>query len=332
MAHLAHMSSQNALYHWSFTLSVADKEPKDYDDVAEALRLLFARTCDAAIFQLECTWPDGGDPNPHFQGYFHLLVKERGSTLKAGVASVLPRIHFSPSSTAGIKALRDYCMKADTRMELPWCLQDKKWHQKKAWQLEDPDEEKISDEDFWPLQELPDWQQEMIEIFKGKADKRKIYWVWSDAQEQMGKTSFGLWCKWHLGANYWTFDTAEGLKFQVQRAARKRIFIVDLTRTIKESSYGKTMEDLYEALEIIKNGMVSTNKYKGGDSWFKAPHLLVLANREPDYKSLTGDRLVVTKLQPGVDNVRNDPVDFYCSESIASMDVEFEMDQEGREP
>lgn len=297
--------STNALYHWSFTLSVVDKEPNEYKDVAGALRALLGATCDAAIFQLECTWPEDGDPNPHFQGYFHLKVKERATTLYNGIRDVLPKMHFSPSSTLGIKALKTYCMKDDTRMDMPWCWKEKKWYQPKAWELEDPEEEKITDEDFLTEEELPDWQQMAVNEFRGKANKRTIWWMWSDAQTPMGKTSFGLWCKWHLGANFFNFDTAEALKFQVQRAPRKRIFIIELTRTIKESHYGKTMDDLYEALEVIKNGCVSSNKYKGADSWFKPPHVMVLANIEPNKKALTGDRLEVCKLLPGLHDILN---------------------------
>ncbi len=46
----------------------------------------------------------------------------------------------------------------------------------------------------------------------------------------------------------------------------------------------------YSAIESIKNGLVSSGKYEGGQYTFKSPHVYIFANSKPDENKFSDDR------------------------------------------
>jgi hypothetical protein len=59
--------------------------------------------------------------------------------------------------------------------------------------------------------------------------------------------------------------------------------IIDLPR----SSRGNKV---YEAIESLKDGIITSQKYRGKTIVFNSPHVVVFSNREPDRKKLSADR------------------------------------------
>lgn len=72
-------------------------------------------------------------------------------------------------------------------------------------------------------------------------------------------------------------------------------YLFDLSRT-KPDEFSSN--DLYSAIESIKNGSVTSSMYNSPVAMFKPPHVVVFANHEPEYEALTGDRWNVMELGP----------------------------------
>lgn len=69
-------------------------------------------------------------------------------------------------------------------------------------------------------------------------------------------------------------------------------WILDLPRSAESSK-----KRIYEYLEPIKDGMVTTTKYMGKTSIFRTPHLVVFANWPPWVTSLSEDRWEIYEIQ-----------------------------------
>lgn len=266
----------NPVYIFAFTLSVADKEPDDYLDVRKALTLWLNTQCVDWVFQLECTWPEDGYANPHFQGYFNLKKKNRSGALKNQIKDILPAIHFSPASNTGKLALKSYVMKTDTRMDGPWG--------KRAIYM---------GKDIWPEQKWPQWQKDLKDhLLNSDPDERIIYWVY-DGQGGHGKSKFIKWFEWkNLGMGF-DYESAQNLKYLVCEAEPQRVYLFDCTKSAPKNI---APEELYSALEAIKNGRIRHGKYKGGVTIMDTPHVVVFANFKPHLEKMTAGRFKVVDI------------------------------------
>ena len=154
----------------------------------------------------------------------------------------------------------------------------------KEWRKEGQDKrdrESARKEILEDVKELYPWQEEIIEMIKGRAPRREIYW-YVDIEGEKGKTTFAE----YLLLTRDDVEVYEGgdykeLAFLVD--IRKRIFIFDFVRENPEQiSYG--------ALEAIKNGKITSGKYQGAKKVFPKPWVFVFATFEPVYSKLSKDR------------------------------------------
>ena len=138
---------------------------------------------------------------------------------------------------------------------------------------------------------LYDWQTEILEMVRGEADDRKVYWFWS-AEGNVGKSVL---CK-HMvlkedaivvGGNF--RDAYYAIMQRVQKNHDVHIVVFALSR-----SQGNKVS--YIAIEGIKDGMFFSPKYESGMCVYNPPHVLVFANTAPDTSMLSSDRWVVTCL------------------------------------
>ena len=53
----------------------------------------------------------------------------------------------------------------------------------------------------------------------------------------------------------------------------------------------------YSAIEEIKDGMIYSGKYEGGFANIEHPHVIILANFEPEREKLSSDRWNVIELK-----------------------------------
>lgn len=69
--------------------------------------------------------------------------------------------------------------------------------------------------------------------------------------------------------------------------------LVDLSRSQgREASMG----DIWEAVEKIKNGDITSGKYGGNDVQFQCPHVWVFTNKMPDLSALSRDRWAIWEI------------------------------------
>lgn len=124
------------------------------------------------------------------------------------------------------------------------------------------------------------WQSDLIEQLQQEPDDRTILWV-VDYEGGKGKTFLAK----HLVSKYNAFYTNGGKSADIFYAYQgQRIAIFDFVRETQDFvNYG--------ALEAIKNGLFSSNKYESITKHFDPPHVLVLANFEATRGKLSEDRL-----------------------------------------
>jgi len=243
----------NALYKYDFVINNYRKT-----EVC-AIKLSIPKLAKKAILGFEV----GENGTPHIQGYISLKRKMRITALTKWAG-------FERSSMRAVRndiACQDYCRK---------------------------------DNDYWEygfpkpiviITELRTWQDDILNLYLGPIDERKIYWFW-EPTGGIGKSAFIkfmivthsiLFCSGgkHTDIMNLVFnqdmDNSRGVFFDIPRAHEGKIS--------------------YSALECIKNGMVCNTKYETGVKIFNSPHVFVFANFPPDDESkMSADRWVITEL------------------------------------
>lgn len=135
-----------------------------------------------------------------------------------------------------------------------------------------------------------DVQQQVIDIVERKPEERKINWIVDD-NGNYGKSFLSkyLCCKYNgIIVNGKTNDILNSLlNFQDKNEFESPKFvIVDIPR----SSQGYT-DNLYSILEKVKDGMVYSGKYEGGEIFYETPpHVIVLSNEGPKLEKMSYDR------------------------------------------
>lgn len=132
------------------------------------------------------------------------------------------------------------------------------------------------------------WQQDIINIVNSEPDDRTINWFY----EPTGNVGKSFLCK-YLCLKY-SCIIADGKKNDIFNQIKTwldchednedpKIIICDVPRhNLDYINYG--------ALEQIKNGLIYSGKYEGGQCLFGNPHLIILANERPDISKMSLDR------------------------------------------
>lgn len=275
--------SGNAVYHMAFTWNKWDAfvgRPPVLSDVEFSsrhveLRAALVQLGAKYIFQLE----KGKEGRLHYQGYVHWGKGDKKRVPQ--VASALHAagffgLHMAPASDAGKAALKQYVMKADTRVAGPWKDTDPKPmtpEEAKRLQLIDP-------------KALFPWQQYVRDCILSPSDDRSIHWV-VDQRGATGKSSFGKLLAAHGEALLLPYSDAKDCLNLVSNAGERRAYIFDLTRT-KPASISAT--DTYSCMEQIKNGYIVNTKYLTKVTVAPPAHVWVFANQPPQFGALSRDR------------------------------------------
>jgi len=205
----------------------------------------------------------GESGTPHLQGGMWLLKKERITGLKK-----VPG--FERASFREIRneeALIRYIQKDGN-----------------TWMVGFPKPIKI-------ISDLYEWQANIERICMEEPDDRTINWFWEPVGN-IGKSAF---CKYMIvkhKALYCSGGKHSDLMNLVfnQNMDECRIVIFDIPRAHRGNVS-------YSALESIKNGLVCNTKYETGSKVFNSPHIIVMANFEPEEpEKLSGDRWNIVKL------------------------------------
>lgn len=141
---------------------------------------------------------------------------------------------------------------------------------------------------------LKPWQQEVYDIYNGVPDHRTIHWWYGP--KNMGKTEMVrfLWFKHDIPFSYGG-SCADVMNLAFNNLKNCKAFVFCLTR-IKKNHIS------YNALEQLKDGLISNNKYETGCFALpQRPHVFVFANDPPeddeDEIMMSNDKIVVHSIK-----------------------------------
>lgn len=164
-------------------------------------------------------------------------------------------------------------------------------------------EPKLKEENFYG------WQKMMWEFLSEEPDDRTVLWI-TDKKGRTGKTQFAKWCclkhpeKCKIINNVGKIsDFANNVKNWQDKGWRGNTVFMNLSRTYSEKG-----KQIYEAIEMIIDGIVTCTKYKGGELWLPDMHVVIFANFEPEYGALTSDRWVPATISEDLETIELAPV------------------------
>lgn len=153
---------------------------------------------------------------------------------------------------------------------------------------------KPSDYGIEPNVDWKPWQKELIDETRNKPDDRSIIWYY-DLQGGSGKSFIAK----HLGMYQDAFVSSKANTYHIATQLDEFIKANGDTILIVVFNFTRQQENhkIYQALEELKDGLVTAEKYKGKTLYFKSPHVICLANYIPEVKHFTADRWDIRVLQ-----------------------------------
>jgi hypothetical protein len=239
-------------YRWCFTLNNYLEE-----DIL-MLRLKLNRLCKKYVFQEET----GEEGTRHLQGSISLKTKQRLSNMK----EIDNRMHWE--ATRNVTCADAYCCKEETRSGEVY-----KWERVKLF--------KRTSTKFDNLKPRKD----IMKIVSKEPDNRTINWIWSE-KGKVGKTSTASF----LERNYEGVCVANGKGADIKMSVINHLETNDLDVLIVNVPRQNQGYVNYGVLEEIKDGLIYSGKYEGGFANIEYPHVIVLANFEPELDMMSEDR------------------------------------------
>lgn len=137
------------------------------------------------------------------------------------------------------------------------------------------------------VDELHPWQRKVFDICQGPVHNRHIYWLWETAGD-VGKSSFVK----MMVVNHQSLFCAGGKTTDIINLVYNsftahqpiKCVFIDLPR----SAQGRVS---FNAVEMLKNGLIANMKYETGIAAFNPPHIFIFSNHEPpNMDELSADR------------------------------------------
>lgn len=217
--------------------------------------------CKKAVYGLEV----GEQGTPHIQGYISLKKKARITEL-----SKLPGLaRASFRKVRNENALIDYCQKENCVFKIGF-----------------PVELKV-------IKELKPWQEEMKSMMLKEPDDRTINWLY-DCKTNIGKSAFTKYMVHKHRAVFFTGGKKADIACQIALEKQQGRDLNNNMIIIFNYSF-EDMEIDYKAFEALKDGLISSSKYKSSGLIFNSPNIWILANTLPD-ENITSRRLNVWKV------------------------------------
>ncbi len=202
---------------------------------------------------------------PHLQGAVSFPTKTRFSTLKR----LNDRIHWE--RTRNIDASFEYCKKEGNYISNM--------------------EEELGDyiNPVWRP-----WQLEVLKILETEPNSRTVNWFY-ETTGNVGKSFIAK----HLVEIHNALlvsgkagDIFHQIGKRMEAKIAVKLVIIDIPRCAMNHIS-------YKAIEEIKNGLIMSGKYEGGQYTFKAPHVIVFSNEYPDYLKFSIDRWNIYDIDEG---------------------------------
>lgn len=215
-------------------------------------------------FQLE----RGENGTDHYQGCVYFKNAVSFNTVK----ELSEVIHWEKCKSW--KAAVEYCTKKDTRIGGPWKYG-------------------FEEDDFDPMPDPTGWQKELLDMLDNEPSNREIFWCWED-KGKMGKSSFTVWLLDNRDAFACQGKASDIMYALCELPKFPKIIILDIPRSNDELLIS------YQLIEQLKNGYMFSGKYKGKLIRFNPPHVVIFANKPPEYEKLSADRWRVYKITPNL--------------------------------
>lgn len=248
----------NQHMHWIFVWNNYQKE-----DI-ETLETLFRHICHKYCFQEET----GENGTPHLQGVISLKKRARWSEF--GLPSAIHWEKVEKLTNAYI-----YASKKETRTGNTFTLN-----------YELPYETNI--EKLYP------WEENLLKILKEIPDGRTLYWI-HEPNGCAGKTTFQKYLFTRMedvivlsgkGA-----DMKNGVvNYYTKTGRHPKIVLINIPKSVDLNFVS------YTGMEEVKDMFFYSGKYEGGMIHGRNPHVLVFANKEPDYDEMALDRWQVIRI------------------------------------
>jgi len=129
------------------------------------------------------------------------------------------------------------------------------------------------------------WQKQVLDLVLTMPDERSIYWFWGEGNT--GKTTMAKYLSFYHDAIPLRGKSSDILHCVAEHDSMIYLFIAP-----------RTCEDYfpYEALELVKDGYFMSGKYESKPIIRACPHVIVMANFEPNLLKLSIDRWKVIKV------------------------------------
>ncbi len=252
----------------------------------------------------------GDQGTPHLQGYIECKPPKRLSSLRRALeVAGLPSAHWTRANGSAVKN-KKYCTKGDGRQE-EW---GQPTRQGQRTDLQDLQELAESGASFLKMaREMPQaharhhgwarmvreaamkeralkriktslgdslrpWQAEIMERLAVQTE-RKVMWVWEETGG-LGKSWLGRYLAVHKGAYVCTGGKLVDIAYAFNEEEH---VVLDLARDQVDTVP-------YRFLEGVKNGVLTSTKYKSQTKYFDPAKVVVFANFPPDRSKLSADR------------------------------------------
>lgn len=203
---------------------------------------------------------------PHIQGACVLRAKTRATTLG--------KFFKNPVASYKLKSWKSalaYCCKEQGRKE-------------SSENIPEPLE---------VMSSLKVWQQECYDIYDSKPDHRSIHWFYGG--KNTGKTEMARYLYIHHKVPFsYGGSVSDIMNLAFNNIKGCKAFVFCLTRF-------KGNRISFDALEQLKDGMISNNKYETGCFVINRPHVFVFANEPPEddefEERMSSDRFKLHKIE-----------------------------------
>ena len=281
------VASQNKYKNWVFTWNENNEgELLPPAQISDFMKIY----ADYYVFQEECGDLEG---RFHYQGAFKTKIRKRQSTIIK---------EFQENFGDQVLNLTINRMCGTWEESYAYCTKNDTSTTGKIWQssvLEDYNARDIKifeDRANW----FP-WQRTLSDkvfiqnsLTVSTADDREIIWI-EDPEGCTGKSKY---CKFICSTNNdiikLPFGTSSQLRSAVISAGRRKLYIIDIPRTVGDDD---DLNALISTVEDIKNGYVVSSMYgKYQDLFMEPPHIVIFSNDRAPVLSLSNDRWSLYKI------------------------------------
>lgn len=205
----------------------------------------------------------GTNGTPHLQGFLEFKNPRSFNTIK----KLMPRAHIEAA-------------KGTRKQNIKYCSKEKVYA--KTLTFKERIQKQCLDE--FKTIEWKNWQQSILDLCKTTPNNRTINWYW-ESKGNTGKSFLAKYiCLIHecVIAEGKKNDVFNQVNTMLENEILPTIVILDIPRFNNFTNYG--------VLEQLKNGLMYSGKYEGGQCVFPSPHLIIFANDKPDESMMSKDR------------------------------------------